>query len=62
MAYHLGIKIGEIVVSQDPAYVSIQDQPKEMRWQYLLFYAIGNVCSPETFDFIYPSMGHGKEE
>jgi hypothetical protein len=20
------------------------------------------VCSPETFDFIYPSMGHGKEE
>jgi hypothetical protein len=42
MAYHLGIKIGEIVVSQDPAYVSIQDQAKEMRWQYLLFYAIGN--------------------
>jgi len=21
-----------------------------------------SVCSPETFDFIYPSMGHGKEE
>jgi hypothetical protein len=20
------------------------------------------LCSPETFDFIYPSMGHGKKE
>jgi hypothetical protein len=22
----------------------------------------GGLCSPETFDFIYPSMWHGKEE
>lgn len=42
MAYHLGIGIEEIVMSQDPAYVSIQDQPDGMRWQYLLFSMIGN--------------------
>ena len=24
--------------------------------------AFGEVCSPETFDFIYPSIWHGKEE
>ena len=42
MAYHLSIGIDEIVMDQDPAYVSIQDQPAGMRWQYMLFYAIGN--------------------
>jgi hypothetical protein len=42
MAYHLGIEIKEIVMSQTPAYVSIQDQPDGMRWQYLLFFMIGN--------------------
>jgi hypothetical protein len=42
MAYHLSIGIDEIVMDQDPAYVSIQDQPDGMRWQYLLFSMIGN--------------------
>jgi len=42
VAHHLGIGMREIVMCQDPAYVSIQDEPGGMRWQYLLFYAIGN--------------------
>jgi hypothetical protein len=43
IAHNLGIKINEIVMNQDPAYVSIQDQPEGMKWQYLLFSMIGNV-------------------
>lgn len=26
------------------------------------FVTLRALCSPETFDFIYPSMRHGKEE
>jgi len=29
---------------------------------YQFFGFHGELCSPETFDFIYPSMEHGKEE
>jgi len=29
---------------------------------YLLFDLAEVLCSPETFDFIYPSLAHGKEE
>jgi len=42
VAHHLGIGISEIVMCQNPAYVSIQDEPGGMRWQYLLFAMIGN--------------------
>jgi hypothetical protein len=42
IAYHLGIGIKEIVMCQNPAYVSIQDQPDGTKWQTLLFYAIDN--------------------
>ena len=42
IAHNLGIKINEIVMNQDPAYVAIQDQPERMRWQYLLFLMVGN--------------------
>ena len=30
--------------------------------QYIDLADISTLCSPETFDFIYPSKGHGKEE
>lgn len=40
----LGFGIDEIVMCQDPAYVSIGEVPDSMVWQYLIFLMAGNAA------------------
>ncbi len=71
VGYHIGIKIKEIVMCEDPALVYIEEVPHAMAWQYLLFLMAGNAVEHKinpktgwyyTSDYDYETVRRTLEE